>query len=264
MSPLAVTRLGDGRHAAVLLHGVGGGRTIWGPEGSNTTTALAQAGYTALAVDLPGYGDSPRRPSLSLAVMAEAVCELLDTMDITEAIWIGHSMGGMVAQVAVAHHPSRVSALVLACTSPAFGKPDGAWQQGFVKDRLAPLDAGLGMTHVAHQLVPGLVAPGAPAIVMARASQLMAAVPEITYRQAIASLVGFDGRSALPHIQGPVLCLAGALDTTSPPEVLRRMAQRIPGGVYQCLSEAGHIANLEQPEAFNQAVIEFLRTHAPP
>ena len=263
MSPLAVTQEGDGRRAVVLLHGVGGGRTIWGPEGSNTTTALSKAGYTALAVDLPGYGDSPAKSALSLAVMAEAVCEMLDLMNIHEAIWIGHSMGGMVAQEAVARHPSRVGALVLACTSPAFGKSDGAWQQAFVKDRLAPLDAGLGMARVAHHLVPGLVAPGASTAVMERAKQLMAAVPESTYRQAIASLVGFDGRLALPQIKVPVLCLAAALDTTSPPDVLRRMAQRIPGGLYQCLNDAGHIANLEQPEAFNKAVIEFLRIHAP-
>jgi pimeloyl-ACP methyl ester carboxylesterase len=55
-----VDRLGRGP-AVALLHGIGGGRAIWGAEGSGTLQALADAGFEALAFDLPGYADSPCR-----------------------------------------------------------------------------------------------------------------------------------------------------------------------------------------------------------
>ena len=55
--------------------------------------------------------------------------------------------------------------------------------------------------------------------------------------------------------------LTAALDRTAPPEVMRRMADRVPGSEYVCIAEAGHIANVEQPAAFNAAVVEFLRRH---
>lgn len=263
MSSLAALVEGTGPRAVVLLHGVGGGKHIWGDQGSGTTTALARAGYTALAVDLPGYGQSDPCEALTLSGMAQTVWEALEARGIHEAVWVGHSMGGMVAQDAALSHPTAVCALVLACTSAAFGSSDGAWQQAFVQDRLAPLDQGQDMHQVASKLVPGLVAPGARAEALDMAMRLMGAVPVPTYRQAVLALVGFDSRARLSQMTMPTLCLAGDQDSTSPPEVLRRMAQRLPNARYQCLAQAGHIANLEQPEAFNQAVIDFLSEVAP-
>ena len=70
---LAHERQGDGPVAVALLHGVGGSRRIWSDAVSGTTRALAQAGFTALALDLPGYGNSPLPADLSIATMAQAV-----------------------------------------------------------------------------------------------------------------------------------------------------------------------------------------------
>jgi len=159
---LAHERQGDGPVAVALLHGVGGSRHIWSDEVSGTARALAQAGFTALALDLPGYGESPLPAGLSIASMAQAVADTLQTLGFEQAVLLGHSMGGMVAQEFAATWPERVRALVLACTSPAFGRPGGDWQQAFLRDRLAPLDAGQGMAAVAERLVPAMVAPGVP------------------------------------------------------------------------------------------------------
>ena len=87
----------------------------------------------------------------------------------------------------------------------------------------------------------------------------MAAVPEATYRTALQAIAAFDRRAALPPIAVPTLCLAGEHDRTAPPEVLQRMAQHIPGAHYQCLADAGHIANIEQPAAFHAALLAFLQ-----
>ena len=59
----------------------------------------------------------------------------------------------------------------------------------------------------------------------------------------------------------PTLCLAAELDRTAPPEVMQRMASRIPNAQYHCLAAAGHIANLEQPKTFNAAVLAFMQQH---
>ncbi|MBC7940209.1 MAG: alpha/beta fold hydrolase, partial [Chitinophagaceae bacterium] len=78
---------------------------------------------------------------------------------------------------------------------------------------------------------------------------------------ALRAIAGFDRRAALGAIDVPTLCLAGAHDRTAPPDVMQRMAARIPGAEYTCLADAGHIANVEQPVAFNAAVVAFLQRH---
>ena len=259
---LAFDRYGRGETAVVLLHGVGGGRLIWSDAISGTASAIAAAGFTVIALDLPGYGDSalPESP-LSIAGMAAAARHTVQALGLLPAVWLGHSMGGMVAQELAAHDPAAVRGLVLTCTSPAFGKADGAWQQGFLGERLAPLDAGIGMPALAQQLVARMVAPGAPPAAIDRAVSVMARVPPTTYRAALSALMGFDRRAALPDIQVPTLVLAAAQDKTAPPDVMQRMAQKIFLSTYGCLPAAGHLANVEQPAAFHAAVVAFLKQH---
>jgi pimeloyl-ACP methyl ester carboxylesterase len=150
---------------------------------------------------------------------------------------------------------------VLACTSAAFGRADGDWQACFVAERLAPLDAGLGMPGMARLLVPGMVSPAARPEAGEFAIEVMSRVPEASYRTALRAIAAFDRREALPKIAVPTLCLAGEHDRTAPPDVMQRMAKRIPGAEYRCVENAGHIANVEQPAAFHAAVISFLQRH---
>ena len=255
---LAFDRAGPaGAMPLLLLHGIGGGRRIW----ADAMPALAAAGCDAIAVDLPGYGGSAAMAPGGVHLMSQAVVNLLDRLDLARAVFVGHSMGGMVALELAATAAPRVAGLVLACTSPAFGRKDGQWQERFVSERLAPLDAGQGMAGLAARLVPGMVAPGTPEHVQQAARTVMAAVPQATYRRVLEAIVAFDRRAALPRIHVPTLCLAGEHDGTAAPDVLRRMADHIPGAEFAVLRGAGHIANIEQPQAFLEAVVGFLRRH---
>jgi 3-oxoadipate enol-lactonase len=83
-------------------------------------------------------------------------------------------------------------------------------------------------------------------------------VPEATYRAALASIVAFDRREALAAISMPTLLIAGEHDRTAPPSVMQRMAERIVGSRFTVLANAGHIANLEQPPAFERALLAFI------
>ena len=200
----------------VLLHGVGGSRESFGDAISGTGSAVAQAGLSALAVDLPGYGDSPLVEPYDMAALARSLAALLETEPRRRLALVGHSMGGMVAQEFMAGASptlrERVAALALVGTTAAFGRPGGAWQSEFLAQRLAPLDAGRGMASLAPGLVQGMASPQAPHEAVARAALLMSAVPEATYRKALAAIAGFDRRAALADLYLPVLCLAGGDD----------------------------------------------------
>ncbi len=256
-TPLTHLRWDGGGQTVLLLHGVGGGRQAW--DGSGTGAALAAAGFTALAADFPGYGLSAPVQPYDLAGMAGAVVDTLAQLGAGPAILVGHSMGGMVAQEVMARAPQAVAGLVLAGTSPAFGKPGGDWQQAFLQSRFAPLDAGMGMAALATQLVPTMVAPGAAPAAVAAAQAMMAGVPEATYRAAVAALVAFDRRANLPNIAVPTLVITGEHDRTAAPDVARKMAERIANAQCHILPGAGHLLNIEQPEAFNTALLAFLQ-----
>jgi 3-oxoadipate enol-lactonase len=248
---------GQGDTAVLLLHGIGGGRSIWGESGSGTLGALAAAGFLALSLDFPGYGDTPGPAGMDpfVAAVQAAIAHVAPR----RVVLVGHSMGGMVAQELAARAPASVQGLVLACTSAMFGKADGDWQRQFLAQRLAPLDAGLGMAGMADALLPGLVSPAAPAAARRIAREVMARVPEASYRAALAAIAGFDRRAALAALHMPVLLLAAEHDRTAPPDLMQRMAARIAGSEYLCLADAGHIANVEQPAAFNAALLDFLQ-----
>jgi pimeloyl-ACP methyl ester carboxylesterase len=258
-TPAWIERKPDGvplsrRLPIVLLHGIGGGKAQWAPQ----LDALSAAGWHAIAWDMPGYGESalPDAP-YTFETLAAALIRLLDALGAAHAIVVGHSMGGMVALQASAQFPERIGALVLSCTSAAFGSPDGAFQRQFVEDRLAPLDAGRGMAAVAAQQVPRMMSPSASQPAREQAMAIMSAVPEPTYRAALRCLVTFDRRDALALIGVPTLVLAATADPVSPPAVMERMAGRIAGAEFDVLGDCGHLANLERPEAFSAALLDF-------
>lgn len=256
----ASLRLGGGDVTVFMLHGVGGGKEVW----HDTLEAVATAGFHAIAWDMPGYGDSAPIDPCTTRGLAEALECLIDAVGARRNILLGHSMGGMVAQEAVALYPRKVQGLVLSATSAAFGRTEGDWQQRFLRSRFAPLDAGAGMAGLAASLVPAMMGPYAPAAAMELARQVMSRVPESSYRAALQAIVSFNRLGNLANITVPTLCLAGELDQNASPTVMQKMAQRIPGADYTCLPGAGHLANLEQAPAFDRCVVDFLQRHFVP
>ena len=251
---------GQGDTAVFLLHGVGGGKEAW----AHNQPALASRGFRTIAWDMPGYGASSTVQPYDNAALAGALAALIEHTGARRNVVLGHSMGGMVAQELAALHPALVHGLILFASSPAFGKADGIWQQQFLQSRFAPLDQGRGMAGLAHDLVPGMFAPDADPARIAEAAALMAHVPPDSYRAALSAIVSFNRLDSLAGIAVPTLCLAGQLDKTAPPAVLEKMASRITGADYVCLPGVGHLANIEQPAPFNEAVLKFLTQHFSP
>ena len=245
--------------AVVFLHGVGGGRHGWAPQQAH----VAQMGWRSLAWDMPGYGDSAMVTPYDFAHLAKALWQMLDAAHIDQAVLVGHSMGAMVALQAWTQKPERITSLLLAASSPAFGHSDGDFQNQFLAQRLAPLEAGKTMGDIADKLIPTMAAPGGDATPLIPAHQSMSTVPPATYRAALHALVQFEQRAALPTLTVPVLCLAAEHDRTAPPAVMEKMAQKIPGARYACLAGAGHLLHCEQPEAFNAELEKSLKDMQP-
>ena len=240
----------------VFLHGIGGRASGW----ATIQQACAAAGHPSWAWDMPGYGQSPTIEPYDFDGLADALAALMDAQGLQKAVLVGHSLGGMVALQMWARHPQRVAALVLAASSPAFGHGSGEFQQAFIAQRLAPLEAGQTMAQVADGLIPTMVAPGYAGPGLDQARACMGSITPAAYKNALRALVQFEQRAALPTITVPTLCIAAEHDRTAAPSVVQRMADKIPNAQYLCLNGVGHLLTFEQPDSFARALLPFLRS----
>lgn len=248
------TSLGSGP-TILMLHGVGGGHRVFAPQ----VETLALAGYRAVAWDMPGYGHSAPIDPYNFKGLAHSCITLIEALEPGgSVILLGHSMGGMVAQEVVARRPDLVNTLVLCATSAGFGATDEAWSTRFIAQRLDPLDAGQSMAQLAQSLLPQVVGPAALPEGLQLAMHCMAQISPVTYRHAVQALPFFDRAADLARIHVPTLLLAGALDQTAPPRLMQRMGAAIGGSTYTELPGVGHLPQLEAPEAFDAAVLDFL------
>jgi 3-oxoadipate enol-lactonase len=255
---LSYEAAGDaGMPSLVFLHGIGGAARAWRGQ-------LEAFGgrYRAIAWDMPGYGGSTPPEQFSIPAFAGALQDFLQAVGATKPILVGHSIGGMIVQQLLAKNSGIARAIVLAQTSPAFGKPDGDWQKSFIAARLGPLDRGETLASLAPSLVKELVGDDPDIRGMELARDCMAAVPEATYRATMLALMGFDLRGALKDIAVPTLLVSGSKDNNAPAPMMAKMASYIPSAKYVELEGVGHLANLERPGAFNAALDQFLKADA--
>ena len=241
------------RVSIVFLHGIGGGARMWTPQ----LRSFVAAGFSPIALDLPGYGAREPVDAMSFEDVAADVEAEIEKRQLHRPALVGHSMGGMVVQTMLRRKPDTYRAAVLSATSPAFGNASGEFQNKFIADRLGPLDTGDTMKDMAPGMVDGMVGPGITPANRTFAIEVMGETSERTYRAAVQCLVGFDERANLGRIRIPVLCLAGERDVNAPAKTMERMAAKIPGARYVCLPGVGHLGNLEAL-AFDVAIFGFL------
>jgi 3-oxoadipate enol-lactonase len=239
----------------VFLHGIGGAARAWRGQ-----LEFFGDRYHAIAWDMPGYGGSMPLPGVSIAAISDALQDFLEQIGASRPVLVGHSIGGMIVQQWLVNNPRGAGAVVLAQTSPAFGKADGDWQKSFIEARLGPLDRGLSMASLAPNLVKELVGNDPDLEGMKTARDCMASVPEASYRTSMLALLGFDQRQALKDIKLPTLVLSGSEDKNAPAPMMAKMASFIPSASYVEIEGAGHLVNLEQPHAFDAALDHFLKT----
>lgn len=239
-----------GRGPLILfLHGIGGHRAHW-----NAQLEFFSRRFTAAAWDARGYGDSDDYPgALQFDDFTADVLRTVDFLRTAQTHLVGLSMGGRIARNFALQHPSRVRTLTLANTSPGFDALSSEEVERFVEERRNR------STDTLHTLLGSAAHPGAQEAL--RAS--FAALRQACYLKTLQASVSQDRAAPLERITAPTLVIAGGEDTVYPPQIAQRMAGRIPGAELALLEGCGHLSNLEQPERFNAALLDFLsrRSH---
>lgn len=213
-------------------------------------------GVRLLVPDLRGFGRSALGPGpSSMEAFAEDALRVLDAAGVATATVGGVSMGGYVAMALLRVDPSRARGLVLIDTQAT---ADDA--QGRARREASALEVeARGMGPLTEAMLPRLLAPQSDAGVRARLGALMRGVEP---RAAAAALRGMadrgDSKELLARFSGPALVVVGEHDAITPPDKARQLADLIAGARLELISGAGHLPNLEQPEAFNAALKAFL------
>jgi 3-oxoadipate enol-lactonase len=236
----------------VLSSSLGTTLAMWDPQ----LPALG-AQFRVLRYDHPGHGRSRGDPAISsVAELAGRVLELLDERGIARVSFCGLSLGGAVGMWLAMNAPERVDRLVLACTSARFGNREN-WLQRAATVRSCGMEAiadsvlALWFTPRTHRTAPALVS---------EYREMMVSAEREGYAGCCEALADWDPGDALKAIRAPALVLAGSEDPATPPEQGEAIRERIPGARMSILAGAGHLANLEQPDAFTQLLLDHLTT----
>lgn len=236
-----------GRGPLVLfLHGIGGNRHAWDDQ-----VAFFSRHFTAAAWDARGYGDSEDYEGpLDFRDFSADLLRLLEFFKLAKAHLVGLSMGGRIARSFALAHPGRVRSLALANTSPGFDALSPEQVTAFVEQRrsLDPLAQ-----------AKRLLAPDARPEALERLVASLRAVHRESYLKTVEASVAQDIAAPIEKITAPTLVIGSESDPLYPPDIARGVAARIPGARLVMLP-GGHLSNLEQPERFNAAVLEFLQT----
>jgi 3-oxoadipate enol-lactonase len=241
----------------VLLHAFPLAADMWRPQ-----LEAVPPGWRFVAPDLRGFGRSPvGDPSVpaSMAGYARDVLALVDHLRLERVVVGGLSMGGYVAFALLAMAPERVAGLVLADTR-AEADSDAARTS---RDRMAETLAEGGPGAVFERMLPGLLGATTRASrpeAVRRVQELALAQPADAIRLAIHGLKArSDSTPLLAGISCPTLVIVGDEDQITNVDVARLMHARIPGAELAVIEKAGHLSSLERPEAFNAALMRFLR-----
>lgn len=229
----------------LLIHGAGENHLVW-PIGLRQLP-----GTIVSAVDLPGHGKSAGKGRNTIAGYAEWVVSFLDALRLSAAVFIGHSMGGAIAQQVALTHPDRITALGLVATG--------------AKLRVAPqlLELAASDFSAAADLVSQWAwgPTGSEELKQSGKQQLLATRPAVVlddYRACDA----FDVRDQVKAITAPTLIIAGEVDRMTPLKHATFMAEHIPAARLRMVPEAGHMVMLEAADTVTQAISDFLQEKA--
>jgi 3-oxoadipate enol-lactonase len=248
-------RIGEGP-AIVLGHGAGGNHASWFQQ----VPALAER-FTTVSWDQRGFGRSTNRgEAAGPAAAARDLIALLDHLDLPDAHLVGQSLGGWAVMIVALAEPARVRSLVLTDTVAGIFTP-------LIEQRF---DTALAALRAAADTPPTVGQPGA------LAPRTWADAPRRSFLyQQIGSAGGQGPPDAIPQIRAyaqpaerlrdlalPVLFVVGEDDPVFPPEAIGDASAQLPDTRVAVVECAGHSAHYEQPDTWNELVLDFLANAA--
>lgn len=249
----------EGAPVVLLIHGFAGSGRDWG----TIATALHDAGYWTIAVDLPGHGRSftaasPER--FGFASTALDLVAILDHAGVARAHVAGYSMGGRLALGAALAHPDRFESLALEGTSPGIEDPTERVERVRADEALADSIEARGAAWFAETWATQPIFASQRSLPDAVRAEQDARRRE-NDPSGLASSLRAAGQGAQPYVGDrlgafakPVLLIAGSLDTKYV-SLAATMAARFPAARQATAPDAGHNVHLEQPGWFARTLL---------
>jgi 3-oxoadipate enol-lactonase len=235
-------------HPIIFLNSLGTDLRMW--EG----LVASLGAHRLVRMDKRGHGlsaCSPKAPTIT--DLARDALAVADHLGIARAVFVGCSIGGVIAQEIARMAPERVEALVLSNTAGKIGTQE-IWAE-----RIAAVHQ-QGLLAMTEAILDRWFSPAfrASADCALWATEVSRCDPE-GYAGCCEALAGADLREALPQIAKPTLVIAGSHDGATPPEQVLGMAAQIPGARAELIEGAGHIPAIEQPGTVARLITEFLK-----
>jgi 3-oxoadipate enol-lactonase len=241
--------------AVVFVHGFPLDLELWRGQ-----MDLCRGQFRTIAYDLLGHGFSDIGDGqYSIEGHVDDLAGIMDTLGLRQAAVVGLSMGGYVTLRALEKMPERILAAVLCDTRSGADSTEGKLKRfaGMAQVKKE------GSRAFADGFIKSLFAPGSfqrvPAAVE-RVHSVIAHTPPLSIAGTLLALAArTDTTPSLPRITVPTLVIVGALDALTPPAESEGMHRQITGSALAVLPDAGHLSNLENEAAFNEALLPFLR-----
>ncbi len=236
----------------MLSHSLGSSLAMW-----QTQMQALDASFRVLRYDVRGHGGSeaPEGP-YTLEQLGEDVVDPMDALGIDRVHWVGLSMGGMIGQGLALNHSSRLRSLAL-CDTAAILPQDAQpiWQERIERAREKGMES-LADETMARWFTQPFLAKGPAALEMIRREFL--ATPVSGYVACSQAIMGLNYLACLSGIKLPTLIIVGADDPGTPVSASVAIQRMIPQSQLVIIPSAAHLSNVEQPEAFNWALMNFL------
>lgn len=250
---LAYSDLGQGQ-PVVFLHAFPLNRRMWEPQVQGLSDQ-----YRTITIDLRGHGESDAPLwRYTLEQFADDIQGLMNHLSIAKATFVGLSMGGYILFALFRKYPRLIRALVLADTRSQADTEDGK----AARFSMAQTAYQIGQQAIADAMIPKLLGP---ASVRNRNDLVQQLRTMITGNQ-ISGIVGDlmameerpDSTPLLNRVACPTLVIVGEDDIATPLADAKVMASHIPHARFEVIPNAGHVSNMENPDAFNRALKTFL------
>ncbi len=232
-----------GAPVLVYIHGNTGGK-LW------FELVMNAPGYRTIALDMPNFGDSGRLDTADIDTYASCVAEFLAALEVTDAVVIGHSLGGAVAMALAVHAPIRVNRLLLVDSAPVDGlhTPEEYYP---VIERYKD-DPEL-LKNALRSVTPTMQ----DEVFLQRLTETAMQMNPIAFAGNPRALDRFDYRGRVGEVRKTVLVVRGELDALITEDMARATAEAFPHGEFRSLEGVGHSVMVEAPARFRELVEEF-------
>lgn len=232
----------------VFANSLGTDLRLW-----DKVVALMPPGLKIIRYDMRGHGlsDAPPAP-YTMGALVRDLERLLDHLAVRDAVLVGLSIGGMVAQGLAVKRLDQIRALVLSNTAAKIGTA-GMWEE-----RVALVQA-QGVEGLADPVLQRWFAPAFRDSPEGRAwRHMLVRTPVAGYAGCSAAIAGSDFYATTATLRLPALAIAGSEDGSTPPDLVREMIDLIPGSRFALIQGSGHLPCVDQPEVYSAVVTEFL------